>query len=84
MSTQTASRIVTETIAVIMDVFAGRTGVTREEIGAQIEQTYAITRKRAGFMSYANIYDGIERAGANCIYSGFNFTGTATYNFPAA
>jgi hypothetical protein len=76
------SRIVTETAASILAIFAGQT-VTHETIGAQIELEYAMARKRCTFGSHVDITKGIERAGVVTRWTGFNYSGELLYAFPA-
>lgn len=74
------SKIATETAAVIVDMFAGQT-VSFDEIGAVIEQQYAMASKRTAFGSYVQIHNAIERAGA-ASHGGHTAT-DRFYTFPA-
>lgn len=56
------SKIANETAAVILDFFAGQV-VTWDEIGAMIEQQYAMARKRTGFTSFTQVHNILDANG---------------------
>ncbi|MCH9731653.1 MAG: hypothetical protein K0U84_18585 [Actinomycetia bacterium] len=58
-----ASRIATSTADTLLAMFAGQT-VSYDEMGAVVEQQYAMARRRTTYGSYAQIHNAIERAGA--------------------
>lgn len=77
------SKIAASTAEILMAVFAGQT-VTLEQVLTEVTAQYAYANKRTGFMSYSQVMDAIERAGATHRYTGANYTGTCLYTFPAA
>ncbi len=76
------SKIATETIANLRVVFAGQT-ISDDEVYSQIEQVYAMARKRTGMGSFADILAALDHAGVTRHYTGPNFTGDCFYTFPA-
>lgn len=78
------SKITAETTAALLAVFAGQT-VTDDEVYGQIEQEYALARKRTSMGSFATILGALyHRHGVETTYTGPNCTGQCLYTFPAS
>jgi len=56
------SKVADTTAAVILAMNAGQV-ITWDEIGAQIDQQYAMASKRTGFMSYVQVHNILEANG---------------------
>lgn len=78
------SAIATSTTATVLAQFAGQT-VTDDAVYEAIENSYAMANKRAAFGSFADILVALDvHHGVRTVYSGPNYTGQASYVFPAA
>lgn len=76
-----ASNITATTAATILEMFAGQT-VAHDDVAAQIEMSYAASRRRATYGSYVAIDTALRCAGVGSKFSGPNYSGDHFYVFP--
>lgn len=75
------SKIAATVADTLLAIFSGQT-VGHDEVCAEVENQYAMARKRCTFGSFVQVIPAMERAGMFSYYTGPDYTGDLLYTFP--